>query len=102
MTSTRATARSTVALATARTSLGRMQSEAERMVAGLRRDAEAFVTRSRGEVIKEVRAVERRVLKALHVATREQVTQLERRIAHLEHTLRELHEPSGTGGEKAA
>jgi polyhydroxyalkanoate synthesis regulator phasin len=91
-----------VTVGTVRASLGRMQSEGERMVAGLRRDAEAFVARSRGEVTKEVRGIERRVLKALHAATQEHVTRLERRIAHLEQMVRELHEPSGTGGEKAA
>jgi hypothetical protein len=102
MTRTRATAKPTLTLATVRAALGRMQREGERMAAGLGRDAEAFVARSRGEVAKAVRAIERRVLKALHAATQEQVTRLERRIAHLEQTILDLKHPSGTGGEKAA
>jgi polyhydroxyalkanoate synthesis regulator phasin len=85
-----------------RASFARAQNQGERMVARLRREAEAFMARSRGEVLKEVRDLERRMLKGLHAATREQVTRLERRIAKLEHAVAELQRPAGTGGEKAA
>jgi hypothetical protein len=90
------------ALSELRASLARAQTKGERMVARLRRDAEAFMARSRGEVIKEVRDLERRMLKGLHAATREQVTRLERRVAKLEEAVAELRRPAGTGGEKAA
>jgi hypothetical protein len=102
MSKTRTAARPALTLAGVRASLGRIQGEGERMVARLRRDAEAFMGRSRGEILKEVRDVERRLLKALHAATQEQVTRLERRIAHLERTVAELRRPAGTEGEKAA
>jgi hypothetical protein len=69
------------------------------MAACLRRDAKAFVVRSRGELVKEVRAVERRVLKGLQAATEEQVARLERRIAKLEKTVAALRRSTG---ERAA
>jgi len=83
-----------LSLARVRASLGRVQAEGERMVKGLRRDAEALMTRTRGEVVKEVRDLERRVLKALHGATKEQVIRLERRIASLERAVSEMHRPA--------
>lgn len=71
-------------LATVRASIKRIQNEGERVVGRLRRDAQTLVSRSRSEVVKEVRHLERRVLRSLHAATEEQVTRLERRIAKLE------------------
>jgi BMFP domain-containing protein YqiC len=85
-------------LADLRASFARVQVQGERMVGRLRRDAEGFMTRSRGEVVKEVREIERRLLKALHGATRERVGRLEHRIAKLEQEIAELR----PGGEKAA
>ena len=99
---TRTTTKPVRALRDIRASLAKVQTKGERMVAGLRRDAEAFVARSRGEVLKEVRDLERRMLKGLHAATREQVVRLERRIAKLEQTVRDLLRTPGSGGEKAA
>ena len=68
--------------------------QGERVVARLRRDAQALIARSRIEVLKEVRGLERRVLKGIHAATEEQVTRLERRIAKLEATVAELRKPT--------
>jgi hypothetical protein len=85
-----------------RTSLAQVQAKGERIVARVRRDAEAFMARSRQEATREMRALERRLLKRLHGATREQVTRLERRIGRLEQAVAELQRPRGTGGEKAA
>jgi hypothetical protein len=45
------------------------------------------MARSRSEVVKEVRDLERRMLRALNAATREQVNRLERRIVKLEHVV---------------
>jgi hypothetical protein len=67
-----------------------VRTQGERVVARLRRDAQALITRSRTEVLKEVRDLERRVLKGIHAATEEQVARLERRIAKLEATVAEL------------
>ena len=89
-------------LAAVRTSLGRMQTRAERILAKARRDAEAFITRSRGEVLKDLRQIERRVLKAVHAATREDLARLERRVAKLEKDLAASHQAIGAGGERAA
>jgi BMFP domain-containing protein YqiC len=89
-------------LAAVRTSLGRMQTRAERLLKKVRRDAEAFITRSRGEVVKDLHQLERRVLKAVHAATREDLARLERRVAKLESTLAGSQPAIGTGGERAA
>jgi hypothetical protein len=86
------------ALASVRASLARAQTRGERVVARLRQDAEAFMTRTRGEVLKEMRAFERRLLHAVHAATEERVARLERRIAKLEAA---VPRPAGTGGEQA-
>jgi hypothetical protein len=94
MTRERRTSDTALSLARVRASLGRVQAEGERMVKRLRRDAEALMERTRGEVVKEVRDLERRVLKALHGATKEQVTRLERRIASLERAVSEMHRPA--------
>jgi hypothetical protein len=77
-----------------RASLRRLQTQGERVAARLRRDANALVVRSRGEVAREVRAVERRILKAFHAATEEKVARLERRIVKLEQTVAELRRPT--------
>jgi hypothetical protein len=53
-----------------------------------------FMARTRAEILKEVRQVERRVLKALHGATTEQVAGLERRMARLEQAVAELRGPT--------
>lgn len=82
-------------LATVRASLSRIQSQGERMVGRLRRDAESLIARSRTEVMKEVRGLERRVLKGLHAATEERVARLERRIARLEDTVADLRKQAG-------
>src|SRR5262245_59397625 len=94
MSKTQTATKPALTLAGVRASLGRIQTEGERMAVRLRRDAEAFVARSRGELLKEVRDIERRLLKALHAATQEQVTRLERRIGHLERTITELKGPA--------
>ena len=80
------------ALAGVRASLARAQTTGEHVVARLRRDAEAFMARTRGEIMKEVRDLERRLLHAMHGATEDRVAKLERRIAKLE----------AAGTEKAA
>jgi hypothetical protein len=76
-----------------------MQREGERMVARLRRDASGLVTRSRHEVMKEVRDLERKLVKVLHAATAERVARLERRVSKLEQAIAELQK---TAGERAA
>jgi hypothetical protein len=88
-----ATAR-TQPLATVRASLTRMQRQGERMVARLRRDAVALVERSRNEVTKDVRDLERRLMRAFHAASTEQVARLERRIVKLEREIIELRKPA--------
>jgi len=77
-------------LARMRASVTRMQSQGEQIVGRLRREAAALVTRSRTQATKELRELERRVLKGLHAATEERVTRLERRITKLEETVAEL------------
>lgn len=67
-----------------------VRTQGERVVARLRRDAQALITRSRTEVRKEVRDLERRMLKGIHAATEDQVARLERRIVKLEATVAEL------------
>jgi hypothetical protein len=89
-------------LAAVRTSLTRMQTRAERILAKARRDAQAFITRSRSEVLKDLREIERRVLKAVHAATREDLARLERRVTKLEKNLAGSPQSIGTGGERAA
>jgi hypothetical protein len=89
-------------LAAVRTSLTRMQTRAERILVKARRDAEAFITRSRSEVLKDLRQIERRVLKAVHAATREDLARLERRVAKLEKDLAASPQAIGAGGERAA
>ena len=89
-------------LAAVRQSLGRMQTQAERLMGKVRRDAEAFMARSRSEFAKEIRDLERRLLKSLHAATREEVARLERRVGKLEDAVAKLQTPGGTGGERAA
>jgi hypothetical protein len=77
-------------LAKARASATSMRNQAERLVIRLRRDAQALIARSRGEVVKEIRDLERRVVKGFHAATEEQVARLERRVAKLESLVAEL------------
>jgi hypothetical protein len=98
----RKTVRPPTAVAAIRTSLGRMQTRAERLLAKVRRDAEVFVTRSRGEILKDFRELERRVLKAVHAATREDLARLERRVAKIETNLARSRQSIGAGGERAA
>jgi uncharacterized protein YceH (UPF0502 family) len=72
----------------------------------LRRDAQALVSRSTTQVLKDVRAVrvgaeravrdlERKVVKQLHAATEGQVRALERRLAALERRVDELGRTAG-------
>jgi len=82
-------------LATVRASVIKMQKDGERVVGRVRRDARALIERSRSEVLKEVRGLERRVLKGIHAATEEQVARLERRIAKLEQMVAELRRVGG-------
>ena len=82
-------------LATVRASVIKMQKDGERVVGRVRRDARALIERSRSEVLKEVRGLERRVLKGIHAATEEQVARLERRIAKLEQMVAELRRVAG-------
>jgi hypothetical protein len=89
-------------LATVRASVNRMQTQGERVVARLRKDARALIARSRSEVLKEVRDLERRVVKGFHAATEEQVARLERRVAKLESMLAERFKPAGAPNERAA
>jgi hypothetical protein len=80
-----------------------MRSQAERMVARLRRDANALIARSHGEVVKEIRVLERRVVLGFHADTEEQVTRLERRVAQLENLVAEIAaKASGSRSEQAA
>ena len=69
MTKTRRNTTPMLPIAKVRTTLARMQTRGERVVTRLRHDAERFMARSRTEVLKEVRDVERRILKAMHAAT---------------------------------
>lgn len=91
-----------VTLAGVRASIGRVQSRGERLVTRLRRDAESLMKRSRVEVGKEVRDLERRVLKTFHAATEQQVARLEHRIARLEQAMAEFRRLGGTGRERVA
>jgi hypothetical protein len=68
-------------------SVRRMQSEGGRVVGRLQRDAQTLIARSRAEILKEVKDLERRVVKVFHAATEEQVVRLERRVAKLEAAL---------------
>jgi BMFP domain-containing protein YqiC len=79
-----------------------MQTQAERLMGKVRRDAEAFMARSRNGFAKEIRDLERRLLKSLHAATREEVARLERRIGKLEDAVAGMKTAAGTGGERAA
>jgi len=79
------------------TSVRRIQSQGERMVVRLRRDARTLIARSRSEVTKEIRDLERRVVKVLRAASEEQVTRLERRVAKLEGVVAELREKTDAG-----
>jgi hypothetical protein len=79
--------------------VGRLRHDLEAIVGRFRHDVQGFVTRGRHEVLKDVRDLERRMLKVLHGATKEQVGRLERRIARLEQTVTRLRR--GTD-EKAA
>ena len=90
MTRARKTVNGVPTLANIRASLAR----GERVFARVRRDAEAFVAKSRGEILKEVRQLERRMLKGVHAATQEQVMRLERRIARLEEAIAALQRPA--------
>jgi len=73
-----------------RASVNRMQGQAERFMGRVQRAARALIARSRAEVLKDVRDLERRVVKGLHAATAEQVARLERRVAKLEQLVAEL------------
>ncbi len=73
-----------------RASVTQMQGQAERLVRRLQRDAQGLIARSRTEVLKEIRDLERRVVKGFHAATEEQVARLERRVARLEQLVAEL------------
>ena len=83
------------------------------MVARLRCDANALIARSHGEVVKEIRVLERRVVEirdlerrvvlGFHADTEEQVTHLERRVAQLENLVAELAaKAAGPRSEQAA
>jgi hypothetical protein len=65
-------------------SVRRVQTEGERVVGRLQRDARTLVARTRSELMKEVKDLERRVVKVFHAATEDQVARLERRVAKLE------------------
>ena len=77
-------------LVNVRATVSRLQGQAERMVGRLRRDAEGLITRSRTEVMKEVRDLERWLLKGLHAATEDRVAKLEQRLAKLEEAVAAL------------
>ena len=78
-----------------------MQTQGERMVERLRRDAQAFIARSRRDAQRELRDLERRVLKGLHAATAEQVARLERRVTKLEQELDAIRRPTRAGDQAA-
>jgi vacuolar-type H+-ATPase subunit E/Vma4 len=99
-----AKAKSSAPLVEVRTAVRRLQSEGERLVARARRDAQALLTRGRGEIVRDVRQVrrdlqvraeralrtlEKRIVKELHAATEERVATLEKRVGRLEAQLRE-------------
>jgi hypothetical protein len=86
-------------LANVRASVSRMQRQGERLVTRLRRDAGIFVARSRGEFLKEVRDLERRLVRTLHAASAERVARLERRVTKLEDAI--TRKPP-TGAEQTA
>lgn len=86
-------------LANVRASVTRMQRQGERLVTRLRHDAGVLVARTRGEFLKEVRDLERRLVKALHAASAERVARLERRVTKLEQAI--ARKPP-TGTEQAA
>jgi hypothetical protein len=65
-------------------SVRRMQTEGGRVVDRLQRDAKILIARTRSDLMKEVKGLERRVVKVFHAATEEQVARLERRVAKLE------------------
>jgi hypothetical protein len=80
-----------------------MRNQAELLVGRLRRDANALIARSRGEVLREIRDLERRVVKGFHAATEEQVARLERRVAKLENLVAELAaKAAGSRSDQAA
>ena len=80
-----------------------MRDQAERLVGRLRRDANALIARSRGEVVKEIRDLERRVVRGFHAATEERVARLEHRVAKLENLVAELAaKAAGSRPEQAA
>ena len=89
-------ARARKPLATVRASVIKLRKDGERVVGRVRRDAETLIDRSRSEVLKEIRDLERRFLKALHGATEERVTRLEKRIAKLEETVAALQKPASS------
>jgi hypothetical protein len=104
------------ALTEVRASVRRLTKDGEHMVGRLQRDAKALVSRSRNEILKDVRAVrselrtradravrdlERKVIRQFHAATEEQVRRLERRLARLEQQVGALAARL-TGGERAA
>jgi hypothetical protein len=60
------------------------------VVGRLRRDAQVLIARSRAEARREIRSLERRMLKGLRAATEGQVARLERRIAKLEDVVADL------------
>jgi len=82
--------KTTSPMARVRASVGEIQSRGERVIGQLRRDAQSLFSRTRAEVMREVRDLERRMLRTLHGATEARVGRLERRIAKLEDAMAEL------------
>jgi hypothetical protein len=102
-------------LAEIRDAVGRMQVEGERLAGRIRKEARTLVAKGRAELTRDVgklrgevgrgatravRRLETRVLKDLHLATREVVVRLEHRVRDLEKRVEDLARRAA--GEHAA
>jgi polyhydroxyalkanoate synthesis regulator phasin len=91
-----AEARSRLALSEVRASVKRMQTEGEKLVARIRRDAKTFATRSRQEnidgLLKDARRVQTDVRKRVESALKELDEQRTRIVASLEEQVTKLIE----------
>jgi hypothetical protein len=84
-----------------RASMRRIQTDGEKLVGQLRRDAQDLLKQGRAEIVQDVHALtqradrtlrklETRVLQQLHAATTEQVKRIERRLAKVEQMVAEF------------
>ena len=82
-------------LGTVRLAVTRLQGQAERTAERLRTDVHTLTHRARRTVLKEVRALERRLIKAVLGPTARQLSRLERRIRALEQAVTVLRRNAG-------